>query len=375
MSARANYFKLGLFVLAGATLLVAGLIILGVGAVFEKKTPMETYLNESVQGLEVGSPVKYRGVKVGTVREISFTHVKYKTDRTYVYVGIDLDENAFGVTGGRDLSEALAKEVEKGLRIKLSPQGITGLSYLEGDYLDPRRNAALAKDWEPASLYVPSAPGLFTQLGMSIEQVFARIEKTDIEGIVENLKTFLTKASKAVDDAEVARLRTELITLLQRTQGTAERLNKLLEDPKIDGLPGDVAAVAASARRIMEASEPEVARLLKNASAASDKLTNISNELDAFAADGRLKRMLDNLTTTSDNVKDATGNLPETLRDLSQTLRQFQSMLNSQQAELTATVRDLRDTLENIEALSATAKDYPASLIFGEPPPRSKVTE
>ncbi len=42
---------------------------------------METYLNESVQGLEVGSKVRYRGVVVGEVRRIGFTYNIYEQDQ------------------------------------------------------------------------------------------------------------------------------------------------------------------------------------------------------------------------------------------------------------------------------------------------------
>ena len=70
MSAKANYFKIGVFILSAAALAVVGVIVLGAGALFEKKIIMETYFDESVQGLGIGAPVKYRGVTVGSVEHI-----------------------------------------------------------------------------------------------------------------------------------------------------------------------------------------------------------------------------------------------------------------------------------------------------------------
>src|SRR6266536_1709719 len=81
MSAKANYFKLGLFVIGATVALVLLLVILGSGKWFQSKTVVETYFDESVQGLDVGSKVKYRGVNVGEVTKIGFTYNKYEQDK------------------------------------------------------------------------------------------------------------------------------------------------------------------------------------------------------------------------------------------------------------------------------------------------------
>ena len=81
MSARANFFKIGLFVIGATAALVVLLVLLGAGKLFQTKIVMETYFNESVQGLELGSKVKYRGVIVGEVKSIGFTYTRYQLDK------------------------------------------------------------------------------------------------------------------------------------------------------------------------------------------------------------------------------------------------------------------------------------------------------
>src|SRR5438105_13368686 len=81
MSAQANFFKLGFFVIGATVVLVLLLLILGSGRWFQSKIPIETYLNESAQGLEVGAKVKYRGVVVGEVAKIGVTYTKYQLDK------------------------------------------------------------------------------------------------------------------------------------------------------------------------------------------------------------------------------------------------------------------------------------------------------
>ena len=63
MSAKANYFKIGVFTLSSAALALVGIVVLGAGTLFERSIMMETYIDESVQGLDVGAPIKFRGVK------------------------------------------------------------------------------------------------------------------------------------------------------------------------------------------------------------------------------------------------------------------------------------------------------------------------
>lgn len=62
MSAQANYFKLGIFVIVAVTLLCAGVVVLGGAKLFERTFVIETYMTESVEGIAKGSAVKYRGI-------------------------------------------------------------------------------------------------------------------------------------------------------------------------------------------------------------------------------------------------------------------------------------------------------------------------
>ena len=82
MSQKANYFKLGLFVIGALIAGIVVLLVIGSGRWFERKSTIETYFNESVQGLDIGSKLKYRGVVIGEVTKISFTYLVYQQDRS-----------------------------------------------------------------------------------------------------------------------------------------------------------------------------------------------------------------------------------------------------------------------------------------------------
>ena len=81
MSERANAFRLGLFVIVSTALLVGGLTFLGAWSFTRNTVRIETYFEDSIEGLEVGAPVKHRGVTVGRVSQIGFVYQRYDTGR------------------------------------------------------------------------------------------------------------------------------------------------------------------------------------------------------------------------------------------------------------------------------------------------------
>ena len=119
-----NRWKLGLFVVVGLGVMTAGLALLGAARFTRPVFRAVTYFDESVQGLEVGSPVKYRGVLIGTVEEISIApnlrHVKVAAD-----VYLDTLEQ-LGIT--RPAGEVPVEQdyVPIGVRAQLVASGITG---------------------------------------------------------------------------------------------------------------------------------------------------------------------------------------------------------------------------------------------------------
>jgi paraquat-inducible protein B len=239
MSSGANYFKIGTFVLLAFTFIAIGMIALGAGTLFRKSIPMETYFNESVQGLDVGSAVKYRGVQIGRVEEIDFVQSVYKSDPTdidflkysgYIIVRVALDPATFG---GRPMSSVrpiIARMAKKGLRVRLASQGLTGTAYLEADYLSPTHYPALEIDWVPTSaIYVPSAPSTINRFAMYAEEVLRKLERTDIDKIGASLDELLITLRKSLDE-DISPTFAQLSRALQRTEGILASQEQTIEE-------------------------------------------------------------------------------------------------------------------------------------------------
>ena len=90
MKQHRHHFFLGIFVLT-ATLLVAGAVtVLGANTLWEEFLMVETYIEESVKGLERGSPVTFKGMTVGKVQRITPIFQIYPTEKRYAYVLIKI---------------------------------------------------------------------------------------------------------------------------------------------------------------------------------------------------------------------------------------------------------------------------------------------
>src|ERR1044071_9832732 len=111
-----SYFKVGVFIITATVLFVTGIVLLGGGAFLKKKNTIETYIDESVQGLDVGSAVKFRGVPVGQVDQITLTSVEYKTQRRYVLVRAGISPNMFDFPMNDPESGRFVAEIQRGDR-------------------------------------------------------------------------------------------------------------------------------------------------------------------------------------------------------------------------------------------------------------------
>ncbi|HKN10520.1 MAG TPA: MlaD family protein [Pseudomonadota bacterium] len=330
MSAQANNFKLGLFVIGAVVALVLLLLVIGSGRWFQSKTVIETYFNESVQGLDIGSKVKYRGVTVGEVTRIDFTYNKYQQDKPmidrlrYVLVEATIIGRLVGSRGGGDLArpETVHAEIEKGLRIRLAPQGITGTNYLEVDYVDPKQNPELPISWEPDNVYIPSTHSTFTQFFTALGDVVDKLSHIDIGGVVTRLdrlldtanervaavdtaaisdrtKRVLSKVDTKLDQFDAERISKEGTALLSELRQSNQKLAAILDDPAWKKLPGDSEAAVVQARRILD--NPDLPRAIAH-------LESVLARLDRVLGGGEadLKTTIDNLRQISDNLRQLT---------------------------------------------------------------------
>jgi phospholipid/cholesterol/gamma-HCH transport system substrate-binding protein/paraquat-inducible protein B len=234
----------------------------------------------------------------------------------------------------------------------LAAQGLTGVAYLEADYLDPERNPPLEIDWQPKYPYIPSARSRIVQLGDSLESILRNFEQLDIPRLMSSVDRSLAAMTKMAEGANVEKVGAQAYALLSEVRETNRQLKDLVSSPELKSVVADAAAATAGARQIIERAEKPLSQLLADLPRAAESLERLAKRLDSVSAD-----------------------LPDTSAQLRQTVQRLNRLVSSQQQDIEKTVDNLRAISENLKEITDDSKKYPSQLLFGGPPPPSKVIQ
>ena len=298
-------FKLGLFIVIAVAVFFAGLMILGSFEQFKEKARITTLVSESVQGLSVGSSVKYMGVPIGSVREISIypsgnviridMEIKLASFRTKA----DADEDTVTV---EEFEDRIAKAVDRGLRCRMELEGITGSKYIELNF-DPEAPASTidASQYALDNTYVPSLPSLISDLRGSITGILAKLESIDYKGIsdrandtldtlnarlsspkfdetLDNVNSMITSAKKSIDNLEKltdADVRGQIETLTENAKLAVAAVESLAKSVEEEIKSAEFAQIADNVRAVL-------ANAVRASRTLDETLFNVNNGVDAF---------------------------------------------------------------------------------------------
>lgn len=312
---RARHIRLGAFIVGAFVIALVFVVAFGAGYWWRPKVQMETYFNESVQGIDVGSPLKYRGVTVGEVSRIGFTYTQYEQDkppaqrRQYVLVEATLRSREIsGQLGGLDKSVVDAW-IQRGLRVQMAAQGLTGTYYLELDYVDPGRYPELPIGWRPDHLYIPSTPSTVGQIVSGAESLVRKLEQVKVEELVVNLNALMSTVNRTLQALQTDRIGGEVVQLVGEVRETNRKLQGVVGNPAWLKLPADAAATMASARRILE--DKQLGATLDHLARTLENFDRAANRLDRalVGPERELPLILDNMRQATENLRDVTDTL------------------------------------------------------------------
>lgn len=352
MKQSTRYFSIGLFVIIGFMLFVLGCILFGGSQLFAKKLYFETYFATSVQGLEVGSPVKFRGVKIGKVEEVGFAGSRY-SEREEVDMkqrGIHRALSYIRVSGSIDLKEhphfsqdRLEAMLKRGLRANLELQGITGSVFINLDFARDRTLAdaenTLVVPWKPDDLYIPSVPNTLQSFVSVAENIADKLDKMDLTQAVDSITELVNTTTVALDKADLPKVAETFATLGESLTAQSEKVGEL------------VAAIDSQAL-------------------GQDLRTMTDNLCQTTAA---LRESLPQLTASADETLKQTqstlGDASAFLKTSSETLQGFNQHVDMAAvgAELESTLTTLSRASLALEALINELREKPSRLIFDSP--------
>lgn len=239
-----SYFKIGTFVLIGLGMMLFALLVFSSGKLFQPIVYVETYFDESIQGISEGTPVKYRGLQIGYIDDIAFADEIYPNlgdldVRIYsrsIYVKIAITSKLFTRLPSLQARKLLAEEVGRGLRVKLVSQGLTGISYLEFNYVDPTSNPMPTLAWTPKYVYVPSVVSTLTRLSENAQYVMNELKDVNFKKLFSDLNELTNSFSQVLVKTEgsLNQINNPLITVLQNFKTISDNLKMISEQLKIN---------------------------------------------------------------------------------------------------------------------------------------------
>jgi paraquat-inducible protein B len=297
MSTASTSFKLGLFTLLALAAVAVIASVLGLRKRHDKTVEYHSYFDESVVGLDVGAPVKLRGITVGTVMRVGFAADGHLVD---VASAVKLED-----------SPRLAWDPAKdnGLRAQLTSQGITGVKLIDLDVVDPKTHPPPRLPFPPAPHYVPATKSLLTQI------------EEGVANAVESLPEMVDTTVVALRGVEKIVREVDEHAFPRRVRGTLQNVDLAVKD------------LRGIMRRINKGDIPEQsAATLDRLDAAIESFGHVMEQLDR---DGGL---LSSTQQAAQAFGQAGKNAAGTVQDLDTTLREV--------GDAARAIRDVADALD-----------------------------
>jgi paraquat-inducible protein B len=366
MARKVSPTLIGAFVVAGLALLAAAIVFVAGNDLFKRKERAVMYFRGSIYGLQVGAPVVFRGVRVGSVASIEVIYDR-ANDRFVIPVVAELErESVSGIGGPRGSASkasstptvsdapALATLVQRGLRAQLQMQSLlTGLFYVDLD-LPPKGTAAPAppRDVQENAVVGINAIEIPTT-DTAVQALKSQLEGMDFRRLLDDVSAIATSARTLVSGPE---LRSALEDL-QAITGSIKRLTARFEqrvDPLATAANSALARTDRAAQRVGDAADA-VGDAAKSLSRTSDSLGQ------AVAPDsllmGKLQSAAGEVATAAAALRGAAGGDDGVVR---QTTRAMQ--------DLSRAARSLRELADSLER-------QPQSLLRGRPAEDMPLTE
>jgi paraquat-inducible protein B len=347
MTKQASKTIIGAFVVGALALAVAAVIVFGGGRFFTEKTPWVLYFDGSVKGLNVGAPVMFRGVKVGSVTDIDAV---LDPDRLSlkIPVTIEIDSANFSVVGGATRLERFGKGevgrrlIERGLRGRLDTQSMVTGQLMVGLDFYPDKPARFVGDGTIPE--IPTIPSTMQELSRTLE-------KLPLDELAYKLTSAVSGIDRAVNSPQIAES-------IRNLNGALQDIRKLVQN--VDSRIG----------RLEPGIQQTIQDYGKLALDAHSQIGSVASGIEGSLKD--IQGLVRNLNGVVTKLDAAVEPLPETLTRVRQIVRQVDDLVGNQRPNIERTLENVGVTSQNIKDLSENAKRDPSGVLFGKPPPPSR---
>jgi paraquat-inducible protein B len=325
----------GMFVLGAFALALIALLSFGGVNFFSKPQRFVVYFNESIHGLDLGSPVKLRGVRVGRVVDLSvrFDSTKHRSE---VAVVCELSRNMITDQSGAIIDVAnkavMQEMIDRGLRAQLNVMGLaTGMLYVELDFYNPAEYPVESRivDAKYSQMaLVTAVPSAISEYQASLSEILSDLRKVDFAGISKEAKALLGDARKQINKIEVR----DLITEWTKAAQTVREL----------------------------AGSPELKESIVQFTAASKQLQSVLTKVDA---------QIDPTSTKLNEALVETKRALVSFNDTSTTLRRFINDQNQLGENSNQALLKISEAADAVQRLADFLERNPNALLSGRKKP------
>ena len=273
-NANPNSFRLGVFVLAAIGVLIAVILIFGGGKIFQKSFMVETYIKQSVTGLDAGAAVRFRGVKIGQVTSIGLSGDIYERDlpfhdrRQYVVVRMQ-------IFGDKVNSDQIEEFVKNHLRARVKSMGITGVNYIEFDFVASTADTQiLSFSWTPEYPVIPSMPNQADEIISGIQKLIGALNEINIDGTQKKLDALLGNLNVLM--AGNGKDNDGVIESVKQLNVIMARIAKATDKEEIGVLMRELVAATTSLRQTITSVQGDTVLTMENIKQASENLNEFS---------------------------------------------------------------------------------------------------
>lgn len=323
MANKTNPTAIGAFVVGAIVIAVAAVMILGSSKFFTQTEMFVSYFSESINGLDVGAPVKYKGVTIGKVEKIILRSPKPNDMRnSYVVLIYSIDAHTLSKRTESEysnLGDSISQQIKDGLRARLNYQSIvTGMLYIELDFAADKNEPYVLMSKNPHVKEIPTAKSTATEMMKTLEMTLNNVSKIDFQELAENTNGLILTVNGKISQIDTDKINDSILKAL-------EDADRLMSDPGISG------------------SLTELNTLLKE---SRNFLAKLSGQVDDIA-----------------------GSVDKTVLEVNDVMKNLNGIIAPQSPfrfELATALKNISDTFTSVRSLTDYLQRNPSSLIKGK---------
>lgn len=267
---------IGAFVIGAFALLVVGLLTFGGINFFDKPQRFIVHFNESVHGLDLGSPVKLQGVRIGRVVALNIRYNE-RTNKSVAAVVCELTKDVMTDSAGAVIDVAsraeLERLVERGLRAKLDLLGLaTGLLFVQLDFLNVKEHPADPNVTDPRYVVVPSVQSTIAGYYEAASEILGDLKQVDFAGLSRAAAALIADSRRQLEGLD-------LKGLADQWKRTATRFEALASAPEFKQTFENVNAAVMDLRAAIAKFDRQVEPTSKE---LNETLTEVRTTLQGF---------------------------------------------------------------------------------------------